>query len=358
MSVSDDMSKRIKWMALKWGRTLLHISLISLWCCEEPHADIQISPQKEYKVASFRGVYTNGRIQITGIDTRISFTVVDSLVISDSTLSWSPNGVEIVFASNYQICVSNFFASVPITLTEGPYHHAFPVFSPNAVTIAFQSDRTGKNEIYTVNSNGMNLKRLTTSIFGAQLPAWSPNGYKIAYMGDGGIHIVNSDGSDDRQLTDHAEDYKPVWSPRGGRLLFVSRRDGNTEVYVMNEDGTGQKNLTLNSSSDDSPSWSPDGIEIAFVSERNQEFNVDGSVKERRREIYVMNSDGSTLRRLTTDAYVFAVGWSPEASMIIYDERSPIYGGLYLISAFGGRSIPFVGGYSPAWSPEPLAVNK
>ena len=334
------------------------MSLISLWCCEEPNATIHISPQKEYKIASFRGVYVNGRIQITGVDTRISSTLADSVVVSDTTLSWSPNGVEIVFASNYQICVSNFFTSVPITLTNGPYHHAFPVFSPNAVTIAFQSDRPGKNEIYTVSSNGANLKRITTTVLGAQLPTWSPNGYKIAYMGDGGIHVVNSDGSGDRQLTNHAEDYKPVWSPAGSRILFVSRRDGNTEVYVMNEDGTGQQNLTLNSASDDSPSWSPDASQIAFVSERNQEFNADGSVKEPRREIYVMNSDGSTLRRLTTDAYVFAVGWSPEASMIIYDERSAIYRGLYLISAIGGKSFPFVGGYSPAWSPEPSATNK
>ncbi len=345
-------------MGSKWGRTLLHISLISLWCCEEPVGTIHISSPKKYKIASFKGVYTNGRIQITGVDTRISSTVVDSLLISDSTISWSPIGVEIVFSSNYQICVLNFFARVPITLTEGQYHHAFPVFSPNAVTIAFQSDRPGKNEIYTVSSDGANLKRLTTTVLGAQLPAWSPNGYNIAYMGDGGIHKVNSDGSDDRQLTNHAEDYKPVWSPRGDRILFVLRRDGNSEVYVMNEDGTGQQNLTLNSASDDSPSWSPDASQIAFVSERNQEFNDDGSVKQPRREIYVVNSDGSTLRRLTTDAYVFAVGWSPDASMIIYDERSPIYMGLYLISSFGGKSFPFVGGYSPAWSPEPSASNR
>ena len=343
---------------LSRARTLLHLSLISLWCCEEPTETIHISTPKEYKIASFRGVYVNGRIQITGVDTRISFTLADSLVVSDSTLSWSPNGVEIVFASNYQISVLNFFASVPITLTDGPYHHAFPVFSPNGVTIAFQSDRSGKNEIYTVSSNGANLKRITTTALGAQLPAWSPNGYKIAYMGDGGIHIANFDGSGDRQLTNQAEDSKPLWSPRGDRILFVSRRDGNSEVYVINEDGTGQQNLTLNSASDDSPSWSPAGLEIAFVSERNQEFNYDGSVKEQRREIYTMDSDGSRLRRLTTDAYVFAVGWSPEASMIIYDERSPIYRGLYLISVFGGKSFPFIGGYSPAWSPEPSAANR
>jgi Tol biopolymer transport system component len=68
----------------------------------------------------------------------------------------------------------------------------------------------------------------------------------------------------------------------------VSRRDGNWEVYVMNADGSGQRNLTRNAALDNRPAWSPDGQKIAFV--RGQ---------RRYAVVYVMNADGSGQRRLT-----------------------------------------------------------
>jgi Tol biopolymer transport system component len=80
----------------------------------------------------------------------------------------------------------------------------------------------------------------------------------------------------------------PAWSPDGRKLAFVSRRDGNSEIYVMNSDGSAQENLTRQPANDSHPSWSPDGRKIAFVSRR------DGNS-----EIYVMNADGSGLRNVT-----------------------------------------------------------
>ena len=80
----------------------------------------------------------------------------------------------------------------------------------------------------------------------------------------------------------------PAWSPDGRKLAFVSRRDGNSEIYVINADGSGQENLTQHPARDSHPSWSRDGRKLAFVSRR------DGNS-----EIYVMNADGSGLRNVT-----------------------------------------------------------
>ena len=83
-----------------------------------------------------------------------------------------------------------------------------------------------------------------------------------------------------------------VWSPEGRKIAFLSKRDGNWDVYVMNADGSGKKNLTRNRGKDGPsgwpPAWSPDGRKITFVSDR------DGTY-----EVYVMNADGSGQGRLT-----------------------------------------------------------
>jgi len=126
--------------------------------------------------------------------------------------------------------------------------------------------------------------------------------------GNADIWVLDEEGQEAQLTTDPADDLAPAWSPEGTRVAFESMRDGDSEIYVMNADGSDQANLTDNSVPDHSPAWSPDGKRIAFESLR------DGA-----RDIYVMNADGSEVMRLT-----FSVGlslaphWSADSDEIIF----------------------------------------
>ncbi len=124
------------------------------------------------------------------------------------------------------------------------------------------------------------------------------------------IAVIGSDGTGFRQLTNSSSsnDASPAWSPDRSRIAFTSNRDGDFEVYVMNADGTEAVRLTASEGNDTAPAWSPDGTQIAFTSQR------DGNP-----EVYVMNADGSNQRRLTTDPdYDGRPRWSPDVRRIAF----------------------------------------
>lgn len=181
---------------------------------------------------------------------------------------------------------------------------------------------------------------------------------KIAFVstrdGNPEIYVMNPDGSDQTRLTyNSADDAELAWSPEGGRIAFFSNRDGNDEIYVMNADGSEQTRLTRNETSDSSPAWSPNGQRIVFESDR--EGNSD---------IYIMKTDGSAQTRLTNHpAAEWHPSWSPDGRLIAfasarYRFREVYVPDIYVLNPDGTRETRLTrsqagkGPSGPVWSPD------
>lgn len=162
------------------------------------------------------------------------------------------------------------------------------------------------------------------------------------------IYVMNADGTGLSNLTNHdADDDSPSWSPDGTRIAFHSDRDDEYgDIYVMNADGTNVTRLTSERTFDVDPDWSPDGTRIAFMSSR------DGPS-----DIYVMNADGTGVTRLTThsESNDWDPTWSPDGSRIAFhSNRDDELGEIYVINVDGSGLTRLTHGHGerPAWSPD------
>ena len=255
--------------------------------------------------------------------------------------AWSPDGARIAFATDsgyLQLQRTGAFASLDeenmdiyaigadgtgaqrLTAQTGDVDRHFcddqldPAWSPDGTKIAFSSNHAGNFEIYVMNANGSGWQRLTRSRAGDQAPAWSPDGRQIAYAsslpggqprwsaggGHSEIYVMNADGSGRRRLARNPAGNetsfgcanppsipRPAWSPDGKKIAFERFRGySSPRIYVINTDGSGRRRLTTKD--DTGPSWSPDGRGIAF-----SRYTRRGS------DIYLMSPDGSGPRRLT-----------------------------------------------------------
>jgi Tol biopolymer transport system component len=240
--------------------------------------------------------------------------------------------------------------------------------------------------IFVANPGGTGARQLTDNANrGDSSPAWSADGRRIAFVGARRrppevvsppaeeIYVMDADGSNERRLTRNSIlDVTPRWLP-DGRIVFVScpswedecptcslvaiRADGtgreelarlgfagaldvspdgrrvvyaqlegqshyrHFELHVMNLDGTDRRQLTDNDTGDDSPAWSPDGKKIAFVSNRAESapclfHDCTGSTNE----LYVMDADGGDVTRLTETPHDEggSFSWSPDGTRIVY----------------------------------------
>ena len=180
--------------------------------------------------------------------------------------------------------------------------------------LTFSSDRTAEliktpvanrdvQEIFIADYDGANQLRVTNTKTLNITPTWSPDNQVIAYTSyrpsGGGVGtfqdiVLSYIGTGDRQTpatgNPAKQNYLPVWSPDGSKIAFTTNRDGNPEIYVMNRDGSGVRRMTNSPQIDVSPTWSPTGAQLAWVSDRT------GTPK-----IYIMNVDGTGQRPLINE---------------------------------------------------------
>ena len=181
--------------------------------------------------------------------------------------------------------------------------------------IAFVSDRGGNKEIYVMDYDGKNPHRVTATGTMAITPSWSPVPVddRIAYTAwrpGPQVEIVSATGG--RQPFAQASGVTnsvPSWSPDGKSIVYVSRRDGDNEIYLADADGKNARRLTNSRGIDMSPVFNPaTGRRIAFVSERS------GTP-----QIYTMSSDGTDVQRITEEGGdAENPAYSPDGTMIAF----------------------------------------
>jgi len=190
--------------------------------------------------------------------------------------------------------------------------------------IAFVSDRDSarkkvSKEIYVVDYDGFNPRRVTVNNSINLLPAWNPDGRSLAYVsyrqGSPDIFVAHIFEGRSANLTSGkgAQSFAPAWSPDGKRIAYASNRSGNMDIWVANSDGTEARRVTNTAASETAPYWSPTGQEIAFTSDRGGQP-----------QIYLMDSEGLNVRRLTTVGnWNDAPAWNPskQYSEIAYTSR-------------------------------------
>ncbi|NIN72604.1 MAG: hypothetical protein GTO46_11925 [Gemmatimonadetes bacterium] len=297
------------------------------------------------------------------MDNRVGLFLALALVVSASGQGSPPRGILFVSQRPPEHEGEEIYIINPdgtgerrLTYSGDGKNSNIPQWSPDGTLIAFASNREdndGRSSIYVMDGDGANVRRLTQVGSRDYFPRWSPDGTKIAFMssrdGDAEIYLMSPDGSDLQKLTDNeAFDAAFSWSP-DGRLVLTSERDGTAMIYIMDSDGSdvraigpgwggewmrdtghirymdypaSEKNgvrcfgvldlegTVVEQGCDYDPvkrggcGYSPDGTQVAFTATLDGVTRFPVTEEEsRKREVYVVDVDGSNMRRLTFNDY-------------------------------------------------------
>ena len=252
----------------------------------------------------------------------------ESAATPSATIDLAAVSGRIVFSNYDDVWIVNADGTDLRRLTHSPWHEFDPSLSPDGRFIAYRSEPNDSPELWLMNADGSGQHRLTDD---GGFPDWSSDGSMIANAPGGGptgkswIAIMNPDGSGQRRLpgTDYGE--YPSWSPDGRRIAFSSNLSGYALMSIVDIEGS--RVVDLSSVGEGGKvAWSPDGRSILFQSHRDHSDNYN--------DIYEMRPDGTGVQRLTR-ANGETAAWSPDGRYIVFSA-----GGLFIMRADGSGITP------------------
>ena len=277
--------------------------------------------------------------------------------------AWSPDGRRIVFTSTRdgdpEVYVMNADGSEPRRLTTTPGRDAHPSWSPDGATIAFQSPRLdGHTRIFLMNADGSHQRPLTHNTGFCGVPVWSPDGKRIAYQctedtrqtGAGKpwqLFTIDAAGGAPRPVAPStSNDQVPNWSPDGKRLVFYSDRTGINQLYVVAVDGGEPAALTRSLTPIGPASWTPDGERILY---RSGDYGQPN-------DMFIMSDRGDNVVRLTNSGVAHGGHFSPDGRTIAFTATTDGSSRLWVMDANGTNARMLGAGVTPAASDGMLLV--
>jgi TolB protein len=254
------------------------------------------------------------------------------------------------------LCGLRGLCGEPLQLTKDGSFKQNLQWSPDGKTLLFTRIHQGKMALWTMPADGGELKRLLPNHTEPHFDGhYAPDGKRIVYVydkleGTDGklrINVCGADGGDDQVLIPHkAFEESPRFSPDGKKVLWVSTRDKNPDLYTVDADGKNEKRLTNDPAYDLHPAWSPDGKSIAFASGRSGH-----------QKIHVMKADGSDVKKLTDGTFLDSwPAWRPGGKQLAFvSNRSGNYD-IWLMTA-DGKELQNLTEHkaqdtAPTWSPD------
>jgi TolB protein len=221
--------------------------------------------------------------------------------------------------------------------------------------LAFSSDRSGNREVWLMDYDGFGQTQVTKSKNINLSPDLSPDGKRVVYTtyraeeaSTGQLLVVYNiyDGKKFTLFSSGTLNSAPAWSPDGNKVAFTSNAKGNAEIFTIDANGSGLRQVTFNRSIDTSPAWNPKSGQIAFTSDRSGNPMV-----------YIMNDDGTNEQRLTyVGEYNESAGWSPDGTKLAYVSRSGVNFDIYVVDMASNVVTRLTqnegSNENPCWSPD------
>jgi TolB protein len=327
-----------------------------------PATNMNLQPRES---RASRRWYRGRRVALVSFST-LAAAVLAATTAGASQAAFSGENGRIAFASNLTGS-QQIYSMRPdgsdvrqLTHTSSRHNSVNADWSPDGRWIAFDSDRTGPVEIFIMRSDGRDVRQVTHLSLSAGDPSWSPDGTRLVFdhFSNGGfanIYSIRPDGSDLKELTHFTTQtnaFEPEYSPNGAWIAFQQSPTGNppSAIYVMRSNGNDLHRVTPLRMDADHPEWSPDGSLIIF--NNHASLNIG--------DIFTIHPDGDGITQLTHVARLnqadFRADFSPDGKKIVFDQfipGQPLQVAVMNTDGSGTKVINTDSAFAPDWGPAP-----